>query len=37
MNYNPNIFIEELITIIKRVFVKRDDVYNRIFKNDAPN
>ena len=35
LNYNPNLFIDELLAIIKRVFVlKNITVINKIFKND---
>jgi hypothetical protein len=37
LNYNPNLFIDELLSIIKRVFVIKNTVMNKIFKNDLAN
>jgi hypothetical protein len=37
LNYNPNLFIDELLSIIKRVFVLKDTVFNKLFKNDMAN
>eukprot|EP00347_Sterkiella_histriomuscorum_P017570 403348829 len=34
INYNPNLFIDELLTIIKQVFVKKDTMVNKLLKND---
>jgi hypothetical protein len=35
--YNPSDFIEALLKIIHDVFVERDNVFNRVLKNDDPN
>ena len=34
INYNPNLFIDELLTIIKLVFVKKDTMVNKFLKYD---
>ena len=37
INYNPNLFIDELLSIIKRVFVLKNTMMNKLFKNDMAN
>lgn len=37
LNYNPNLFIDELLFIIKKVFVLKNTMMNKIFKNDMAN
>ena len=37
MIYAPSDFIQDLLQIIKSVFVESDTVLNRILKNDEPN
>ena len=34
MNYNPNLFIDEILAIIKAVFVKKETLLNKMLKND---
>ena len=36
LNYNPNIFIDELLKIVKSIFVKKDGLVSKIMKNDKP-
>ena len=37
INYNPNLFIDELLKLIKAVFVKKDGLIANLMKNDKPN
>lgn len=37
MIYSPSDFIQELLQIIKAVFVESEAMLNRILKNDLPN
>lgn len=37
MIYSPSDFIQDLLAIIKNVFVEREDYYNKILKNDEAN
>ena len=33
-NYNPNLFIDELLVIIRQVFVIKETMMNRLLRND---
>lgn len=37
INYNPNLFIDEILSIIKAVFVKKEGLLANLLKNDKPN
>lgn len=37
INYNPNLFIDELLAIIKQVFVKKETMLAKMLKNDKPH
>lgn len=37
LNYNPNLFIDELLQIIKVVFVRKGNVFNKLLNLDKAN
>jgi hypothetical protein len=37
LNYNPNLFIDELLQIIKVVFVRKGNVLNKLLNLDRAN